>query len=123
DGGRDRAVRDRAARRQSLVRDAQPAGAARRAGAPPGGFLGRPLHAARRRAGALAGGQAAAEAPGWSRRGARRRPARSRPALVALAALATGWRDDARARARLGIAASSTDGEIRHAAAPPASRT
>ena len=43
--------------------------------------------------------------------------------LVALAALATGWRDDARARARLGIAASSTDGEIRHAAAPPASRT
>jgi len=43
--------------------------------------------------------------------------------LVALAALATGWRDDPRARARLGIAASSTDGEIRHAAAPPASRT
>jgi len=42
--------------------------------------------------------------------------------LVALAALATGWRDDPRARARLGIAASSTDGEIRHAAAPPASR-
>jgi len=43
--------------------------------------------------------------------------------LVALAALATGWRDDPRARARLGIAASSTDGEIRHAAAPPASRS
>ena len=43
--------------------------------------------------------------------------------LVALAALATGWRDDPRARARLSIAASSTDGEIRHAAAPPASRT
>src|SRR5947208_3039577 len=43
--------------------------------------------------------------------------------LVALAALATGWRDDPQARARLGIAASSTDGEIRHAAAPPASRS
>ena len=49
--------------------------------------------------------------------------AKSPELLVALAALATGWRDDARARARLGIAASSTDGEIRHAAAPPASRT
>src|SRR5437879_4931710 len=43
--------------------------------------------------------------------------------LVALAALAPGWPDDPRARARLGIAASSTDGEIRHAAAPPASRS
>jgi len=42
--------------------------------------------------------------------------------LVALAALATGWRHDPRARARLGIAASSADGEIRHAAEPQASR-
>src|SRR5438874_1481710 len=49
--------------------------------------------------------------------------AKSPELLVALAALATGWRDDPRARARLGIAASSTDGEIRHAAAPPASRS
>src|SRR5712692_1416534 len=48
--------------------------------------------------------------------------AKSPELLVALAALATGWRDDPRARARLGIAAASTDGEIRHAAAPPARR-
>src|SRR5438046_266600 len=33
--------------------------------------------------GGVAGGQTAAEAPGWSRRGARRRPARSGPAHVA----------------------------------------
>src|SRR5213080_1993801 len=83
DGRRDRAVGDCAARRQPLVRDAQPARAARRAGAPTAGVLGCPLHAARRRAGALAGGQATAEAPGWSRRSARRRPARSGPAHAA----------------------------------------
>ncbi len=48
--------------------------------------------------------------------------AKSPELLVALAALATGWRDDPRARARLAIAASSTDGEILNAADPQASR-
>jgi hypothetical protein len=48
--------------------------------------------------------------------------AKSPELLVALAALATGWRDDPRARARLAIAAASADGEIRHAAELPASR-
>jgi len=42
--------------------------------------------------------------------------AKSPELLVALAALATGWRHDPRAGARLGLAASSTDAEIRHAA-------
>ena len=49
-------------------------------------------------------------------------PAKSLELLVALAALATGWRRDPRARARLVIAASSADGEIRRAAEPQASR-
>ena len=40
--------------------------------------------------------------------------------LVALAALATGWSHDLRARTRLAIAAASADSEIRHAAQPPA---
>jgi hypothetical protein len=40
--------------------------------------------------------------------------------LVALSALASGWSHDLRARARLAIAASSADSEIRHAAQPPA---
>jgi len=48
--------------------------------------------------------------------------AKSPELLVALAALATGWRHDPRARARLAIAASSTDGEILNAAVPQASR-
>ena len=48
--------------------------------------------------------------------------AKSPELLVALAALATGWRHDPRARARLAIAASSTDGEILNAADPQASR-
>src|SRR6059036_863277 len=48
--------------------------------------------------------------------------AKSPELLVALAALATGWRHDPRARARLLIAASSTDGEILNAADPQASR-
>ncbi len=48
--------------------------------------------------------------------------AKSPELLVALAALATGWRHDLRAGARLGLAAASTDGEIRHAAEPLASR-
>src|SRR5213592_1364617 len=47
--------------------------------------------------------------------------AKSPELLVALAALATGWRRDPRARARLLIAASSSDEEIRRAAEPPAS--
>ena len=49
--------------------------------------------------------------------------AKSPELLVALAALATGWHDDPRARARLGIAASSADDQIRHAAAPPPNRS
>jgi len=48
--------------------------------------------------------------------------AKSPELLVALAALATGWRHDPRARARLAIAASSTDGQILNAADPQASR-
>jgi len=48
--------------------------------------------------------------------------AKSPELLVALAALATGWRHDPRARARLALAASSTDGEILNAADPQASR-
>src|SRR6266700_1208320 len=48
-------------------------------------------------------------------------PARSPDVLVALAALAAGWRRDPRARARLLIAASSPDGEVRNAADPQAS--
>src|SRR6058998_2397357 len=48
--------------------------------------------------------------------------AKSPELLIALAALATGWRRDPRARARLLIAASSPDGEIRNAADPQASR-
>jgi len=48
--------------------------------------------------------------------------AKSPELLVALAALATGWRHDPRAGARLGLAAASTDGEIRHAAEPQAGR-
>src|SRR6266700_2044332 len=48
-------------------------------------------------------------------------PAKSPELLVALAALATGWRRDPRARARLLIAASSPDGEVRNAADPQAS--
>src|SRR6266568_1402933 len=47
--------------------------------------------------------------------------AKSPELLVALAALATGWRRDPRARARLLIAASSSDEEIRRAAEPHAS--
>ncbi len=47
--------------------------------------------------------------------------AKSPELLVALAALATGWRRDPRARARLLIAAASSDEEIRRAAEPPAS--
>ena len=46
--------------------------------------------------------------------------ARSPEVIVALAALATGWSHDLRARARLAIAAASADSEIRHAAQPPA---
>ena len=46
--------------------------------------------------------------------------AKSPEVLVALAALATGWSHDPRARARLAIAATSADSEIRHAAQPPA---
>jgi hypothetical protein len=42
--------------------------------------------------------------------------AKSPELLVAVAALATGWRRDPRARARLAIAAASADSEIRHAA-------
>ena len=48
--------------------------------------------------------------------------AKSPELLLALAALATGWRRDPRAHARLLIAASSSDDEIRRAAEPPASR-
>jgi len=47
--------------------------------------------------------------------------AKSPELLVALAALAAGWRRDPRARARLLIAASSSDEEIRRAAEPHAS--
>jgi len=47
--------------------------------------------------------------------------AKSPELLVALAALATGWRRDPRARARLLIAAASSDDEIRRAAEPHAS--
>ena len=54
--------------------------------------------------------------------GRERLPAKSPDLLVALAALATGWRQDSRASARLAIAAASPDGEIRNAADPPASR-
>ncbi len=54
--------------------------------------------------------------------GRERLAAKSPELLVALAALATGWRRDPRAHARLLIAASSPDGEIRNAADPPASR-
>jgi len=54
--------------------------------------------------------------------GRERLAAKSPELLVALAALATGWRRDLRAGARLLIAASSPDGEIRNAADPPASR-
>src|SRR6266516_686065 len=54
--------------------------------------------------------------------GRERLAAKSPELLVALAALATGWRRDPRAGARLLIAASSPDGEIRNAADPPASR-
>jgi len=50
-------------------------------------------------------------------------PAKSPELLVALGALAAGWRRDPRALARLAIAAASPDGEIRHAADPPASRS
>ena len=50
--------------------------------------------------------------------GRERLPAKSPDLLVALAALATGWRQDSRARARLAIAAASPDGEIRSAADP-----
>ncbi len=48
--------------------------------------------------------------------------AKSPELLVALAALATGWRHDPRARARLALAASSTDGQILTAADRQASR-
>lgn len=44
--------------------------------------------------------------------------AKSPELLVALAALATGWHQNTRARARLARAAASGDREIRHAAAP-----
>jgi hypothetical protein len=54
--------------------------------------------------------------------GRERLPAKSPELIVAVAALATGWRQDPRARARLAIAASATDGEIRNAADPQASR-
>src|SRR5256884_2593156 len=67
----------------TLFRSSQPTLVAQRGGSPHAGVRGRPLHAARRRASALAGGQATAEAPGWSRRSARRRPARSGPAHAA----------------------------------------
>jgi len=50
-------------------------------------------------------------------------PAKSPELLVALGALAAGWRRDPRALARLAIAAASPDGEIRDAADPPASRS
>lgn len=45
-------------------------------------------------------------------------PPRSPELLVALAALASGWQANPRARARLARAAASTDREIRHAADP-----
>src|SRR6266699_3624471 len=48
--------------------------------------------------------------------------AKSPELLVALAALATGWRHDPRSRARLALAASSTDGQILTAADRQASR-
>jgi hypothetical protein len=48
--------------------------------------------------------------------------AKSPELLVALAALATGWRRDPRAGARIGLAAASTDSEIRHAADLPGTR-
>ena len=45
-------------------------------------------------------------------------PPKSPELLVALAALVTGWQQNAGARARLARAATSADGEIRHAADP-----
>jgi len=48
--------------------------------------------------------------------GRARLPPKSPDLLVALTALATGWRQDERAHARLLMAASSADGEIRDAA-------
>jgi hypothetical protein len=49
-------------------------------------------------------------------------PAKSPELLVALAALATGWRQDSRAGARLLIAAASPDADIRNAADTQASQ-
>jgi hypothetical protein len=50
--------------------------------------------------------------------GRERLPPKSPELLVALAALATGWHQNTRARARLARAAASGDREIRHAADP-----
>jgi len=49
-------------------------------------------------------------------------PAKTPDLLVGLAALAIGWRQDSRARARLLIAAASPDGDIRNAADTQASQ-
>jgi hypothetical protein len=57
---------------------------------------------------------------GTTRRGRRRLPARSLELVAALMALATGWSEDARARAILALAALSNDPDVRNASDPGA---